>query len=449
MSGKLYDIASRTAVFLLLIEIVLITWLGSGAVTEFFSPMLVVAFASFAAVSLCIVLQKDENLNFFKKVPFWIGVAFFLLALSQSCFFTGKFVQKDTYYVIERLGTAFLPHSVDAEFSRGNAFSATSLFLAAFMFSCSVWFVSRKRNVAVLLCAFFAANVVVMAVVALAMKAGNVVILYDVVYTDAKSSYGSFTMPNSAASFITMGMMTCISLVPVAWGVRNVFFKIAIEAVLLSSAVLCVYAVFRSGSGSAYFLLPGCALFLIGIVLFFKYRKIFFACLVVAVFVCGALFQNVDSKSLGRPELFGELYDSMYSRIKIYDASLDLVKDFDAADIAFGVGGNSYRYLIPEYMSGQYGKNIMSFPHDPHSSVLLLAIEYGVAGVGLALAGALCFAKSLYDKKEYLVFSNFSMLSGVAVCLCHSFFDVHFQIPAIVVSLFGLIPLSLANFKAE
>lgn len=439
--------SAKAACLLILAEIVLISWLGSGTRPEFLLPMLWVAVAMFFAAAFS---SPVRDLPKYVKISFWCGVAVVLINAVQIANPSFEYAVHERYGVLEPLRHVWwLPVSVKSDFFAGDALSSLARIVFVFSVFMSSALVFRRRRAARLCLAFFALNATAMAAWAVWQRWAGFPIMYDAFFS-VSDFYGSFFLSNAAGAFINLGLAANLALVFMSVRIPNAFFKAVARLFFLASSAVCVFSCYYSASKGALAMSAALCLVFVGLCAYSLLRARFSArasaVLIVfaAALACAALWAAFSSFMAKNPGLEMKVCESADSRMEIYVAAFGTVKD----NALWGVGGDCARYYLPQKLKQEDRANsIFVTSERAHSGLLEYFMEFGGGGISaIALAGIAWLARFFRNARR-LGMENFVIMAGVVLFLLHSCFDIHLHIPSTmaagaVMAVLAVTPLS-------
>lgn len=136
----------RVACVLMLAEIVLITWLGSGTRPEFLLPMLWVSVAMFFASAFS---AHGRGVPTYVKISFWCGILVVLINAVQIANPSFEYVVYERHNDLQPLAhVSWLPVSVKSDFFTGDALRSLARIVAAFSVFMSAGIIFRWKRIA-------------------------------------------------------------------------------------------------------------------------------------------------------------------------------------------------------------------------------------------------------------------------------------------------------------
>lgn len=429
-AGGLRRAAARAALLLMLAEIALVSWLGSGTRPEFLLPMLWVAAAMFFAAACS---APKGGVPAYVKVSFWCGAFIMLLNAVQIFNPSLEYVVHERYADLRPLAyVSWLPISVRAGFFAGDALRSLAAIAAAFSVFMSAAFIFRHVRAAVLCLAFFALNATAMAAWGIYQLKAGFPVMYDVFFS-ISDFYGSFFLSNAAGAFINLGLAANLAMVFISSRLPGLWVRIAASAFFLASSALCVFSCYCSGSKGALGLSAAlCAVFA-GIWAYLLLQALFSArvasasMVLVGIVVCAAAYFAYGAAVSQNPDLKRKIAMSAESRMEIYNAAFETIEENPVC----GIGGDCARYYLPQKMKQRDRKNALFVSAErAHSGPLEYLMEFGIAGASaIAIAGFAWLIRFL-RKMCGLGPENFIIMAGIILFLFHSCFDLHLHIPS-------------------
>lgn len=237
---------------------------------------------------------------------------------------------------------------------------------------------------------------------------------------------GTFFNPNFFASYQVVCLVLSFSILSHAEGHRRSWReKLALGSSIASAIAALIWAQSRGAllAGVIVVTCIGC----------YRYRKIF-----VLVLVSCALLVSLVPNPLRDRIAQGSSHDPFaYTRLEMWKDALHRIHDHP-----FGVGIGMYKYGSFQYRFPleqevvRYGKRAES----AHSGYLQVAVELGIVGLGLLLAGIVMWWQEAMQalrrvtamKERGLIIG---LIGGVAVLLIHAVVDSVFHEPSLVLLL--------------
>ena len=254
--------------------------------------------------------------------------------------------------------------------------------------------------------------------------------------TGSLGNFGPFTNRNNAGVFLSISFFISISLMfynflryqkYLIQNKKNEFVVIQIVNITISLMLLISIVITRSrGAMLATFI----SIFIFSYLYIYYLsknlkEKIFKIIIIFCIMIISSFFiyKNIDAINEYSQRATGI---SEQTRLKLYDMSFDILKDYSIT----GIGFASFPILIDKYLE----ENLKAYPEYLHNDwlELLLDVGYPIYTLFLVLVSIIILLflkriKHLSNKKKILFIGLFS--SCCSICI-GSFVDFHFHIPA-------------------
>ncbi len=439
----------RVACVLMLAEIVLITWLGSGTRPEFLLPMLWVSVAMFFASAFS---AHGRGVPTYVKISFWCGILVVLINAVQIANPSFEYVVYERHNDLQPLAhVSWLPVSVKSDFFTGDALRSLARIVAAFSVFMSAGIIFRWKRIARLCLVFFAINATAMAAWGIFQRHAEMPIMYDAFFS-ISGFYGSFFLSNAAGAFINLGLAANFALVFMSARLAKASFKIAACTLFLLLAAVCVFSCYYSGSSGALGMSAVTCIVFAGASVYSLLRARFSVgaslsfVVFAAVFICVASGFALRPFIAGKPDLEKNIRISAESRMEIYAAAFETVKD----NPLWGVGGDCARYYLPQTLRQHDRKNSLFVTADrAHSGFLEYLMEFGAVGFSAIAVAGIAWLFRFFREMRALGVENFVMMVGAVLFLLHSCFDMHLHIPSAMLAGAVIAVLAVSPLKGE
>ena len=387
---------------------------------------------------------------------FWLGLALLGYVALQAMNPSWLWERNATTWWLRRVTDAdWLPTSVDSPFGRFNAWRAFIIYAATWLTLCALWIgITRRRSMQILL-GSLVGNAVILSLVGFAHRAsGETKVLWLQDFPGA-ASFASFIYQNHAGGYFSLVSFVALGLA--VWHFfegRKRMARSTPAALWLVASMLLVFAVIFSLSRGAIISLVvfGGAAVMALLLLRFMSATQSTTAPIVAVLVAlmilvtlGFMVRNIDfSAVLYRFEQLSKLQanDPSYVGRKLARES---ASQMYGDHWVRGVGAGGFRYLFPEYIRDKpliYERGQFFWEH-AHNDWLEIPIELGLAGV-LLLAGAVGWLGWKWGRFGGLRHPLALMIAlGAGQILAHALIDFPFQCPAILVTWWALMIVSL------
>ena len=350
---------------------------------------------------------------------------------------------------------AWLPTSVDTPFERFDVWRAFIIYATVWSTACSLWIgITRRRTMQILL-GVLVGNAVILGLVGFIHRAGGEPKVLWLQSFPGAASFASFIYQNHAGAYFSL--MSFVALGLAVWHFfegRKRMARSTPAALWLIASLLLVFAVIFSLSRGAIISLVvfgGAAVIALLLLRFMSSTQSTTTPLVpvmIAVMILGTIgymVRNIDFSAVRyRFEELAKLQasdPSYVSRKLAREAATEMYGDHWAR----GVGAGGFRFLFPEYVRHRpmiYEKGQLFWEH-AHNDWLEIPIELGLAGV-LLLAGAVGWLGWTWSRFGGLRHPLALMIAlGAGQILAHALIDFPFQCPAILVTWWALVIISL------
>lgn len=448
-SGEPAPTAAKAACLLMFAEIVLVSWLGSGARAGFLLPMVWVGVAMFFAAALSVRSHCEPA---YVKISFWCGTFVILINAAQIANPSFEYVVCERYGFLEPLAhVSWLPVSVKSDFFAGDALRSLARIISAFSVFMSAALIFRWAKIARLCLAFFAFNATAMAAWGIYQQWAGFPIMYDSFFGISKF-YGSFFLSNAAGAFINLGLSANLALVFMSARIPNVFLKISVCAFFLASSAVCVLSCRYSGSNGALAVSAVLCLVFAGACAYLFLRGFLSARIssafvfAAALSICAAAYFAGSQTVKKNPNLESRVRVSMDSRLDIYKAAFETIK----SNAVWGVGGDGAKYYLPQALKQRDRKNDLFVTAErAHSGFLEYIMEFGAVGFSAIAAAGLAWMFRFFRKMRELCVENFILMAGAVLFLMHSCFDIHLHIPSTMIAGAIVAVLAVSPVKEE
>ncbi len=254
--------------------------------------------------------------------------------------------------------------------------------------------------------------------------------------TESLGNFGPFTNRNNAGIFLSMSFFVSLALLIYnflryqKYLIENKKNDFVIKQIVLItvSLMLLISVILTRSRGAMLATFVSVFIFMLLYVYHFsdnikqKLYKILFVLAILAV-SSFAIYKNIDAINAYSQRTTGM---SEATRLKLYDMSFDILKDYPVT----GIGFASFPILIDKYLK----EDLKAYPEYLHNDwlELLLDVGYPAYAIFLLLIFVLIFIflrriKFLSYKKKILFIGSFSACCSICI---GSFVDFHFHIPA-------------------
>lgn len=253
---------------------------------------------------------------------------------------------------------------------------------------------------------------------------------------ESLGNFGPFTNRNNAGVFLSMSFFISLALLIYnflryqKYLIENKKNEFVVTQIILSiiSLLLLISVILTRSRGAMLATFVSVFIFMLLYVYHFsenikqKIFKILFVLVILGIssFV---IYKNIDAINAYSQRTTGI---SEATRLKLYDMSFDILKDYPVT----GIGFASFPILIDKYLK----EDLKAYPEYLHNDwlELLLDVGYPAYAIFLLLIFILIFVflrriKFLSYKKKILFIGSFSACCSICI---GSFVDFHFHIPA-------------------
>ncbi len=428
-----FSVPDVIMMFIVFVECVVITW-GLSGTSEYTS--IAMALPAAALYVLSSFFRRPSNTYLARLMP-WLLLLLLAVCAVQYFNYRDVVFTRDGYTGIAKTEyISWLPTSSFAEYYKGNPIrSAVDIggALCLAISCCSLFEDKRIRNFTLISVVL---NAALMGVFAMFQRHWEWPTIYNIFYTTGEF-YGSFPLSNACSAFLNMAAAAAFSLSLYFWnrGRRALFLLSFVSVIAL---VLAVFASPSRGAAAmcAAYLASAALVLLLGrlfgmrVYLWVVSALMLVVCMLAPIFtyeLYGPNLIHIDSKD--------SAVASLKSRFQMYEIS----KGIAAENPMWGVGGNSCQF----HLSGEMVKkqdvsepNDISTARHCHCDMLEYMAEFGLIGVIAILAAFVALMVDLaivgMSAEAFLLFA------GAAMCIFHSFFDIHLHIPS-TMYLFGVV----------
>jgi len=404
--------------------------------------------------------QARASERLLRLPAFWIGALFILYLVCGLLNPAWVYKTDHQSWWIESIHfKAWLPHGVLVPFSSGGPLRSLMLWSSAWLTGCAIAVGFTRSRMSRNLLTALTLNGGVLALLGISEKLLGV----NIPASDFGAASGSlltlsFVYKNHAGAYMLIIISCSLSLA--LWHFENDSKRgdksnpsglYVLLTLIFSGAIMTSYA-----RGATITML--CLILIIFIIFILKWWKSIFENAVITLTIGAILFSVliIGLYSLNA----GEAWDRIANGLDGKDGSLasreiaTQAGNLMAHDhFLFGVGGDSFRYVFPEYQKlypqiwtfGDKGPRMVW--EYMHNDLLQYLVEYGIVGVSILvlLIGATLYNWVRYDgyKRTYNVFI---LLGGVAL-LFAARWDFPLQCPAIFITAIALAAASWGNLR--
>jgi O-antigen ligase len=355
----------------------------------------------------------------------------------------------------------WLPTSVDTPFERFDVWRQFIIYATAWLTVCALWVgITRRRTLHIIL-SVLVGNAVILGLMGFVHKAsGEAKLLWLQAYPDA-SSFASFVYQNHAGAYF--GLMSFAAIGLAVWHFfdgRKRMARSTPSALWGIASLLLVFAVVFSLSRGAIISLTvfGIAAVIAVVILRFSSSTQSTIPTIVPVMVALGIFGTVGwmirqidfSAVYYRFEQLSKLQandPSVMSRKLAREAAIEMYGDHWVR----GVGAGGFRHLYPEYIKGKpmiYEGGRYFWEH-AHNDWLEIPIELGLTGVLLVAAGFGWLVWTWFRGGGWRHPVTLMVMLGAGQVMAHAVMDFPFQNPAILVTWWSLLAISLRWLELE
>ncbi len=419
--------------FLTLLQILCISWLGSGTRIEFLAPMVAVS----ALMFLCASFQKNVPKTLFFKT---LSISLCLVAIMSLIAYFNPFcemIRGEYFSTFKRIDyIKFLPTSISAEFNDGNALRSLAEIAASISVCLSCMVLFKKRLNMKIVLAFLALNIAVMGAFGIWQKCNKLPTMYNFIHC-ASDFFGSFFLSSAAGAFFNLGIAISIALIFLI-DKSSLFGKLTTVAFAVC-VVVCIVATYYTGSIGAQLLtfatfgaLPFMLLLRLALVRFgLKWAMTAGGFIFVALMCIAVIFKPEIEHRLtfvdGHKNPIGV---SATSRMEMYKLTKNIISEYPI----FGCGGQCSQYLLSIEMTKNTPKSQMArTTYHVHSDIIEYIAEYGIIGLITILA---CLFAWLSDfVKSRPTYARTVLFLGCLISIAHSCVDMNLHIPSTMIAL--------------
>ncbi|MDI1335909.1 MAG: O-antigen ligase family protein [Lacunisphaera sp.] len=387
---------------------------------------------------------------------FWLGLVLLaylgLQAFNPSWVYTQNTKQ---WWLVRVNDIPWLPTSVETPFARFNLWRSFIIYATVWLTVCALWIgITRRRTLHILL-SLLVGNAVILGLVGFVQKAsGEGKLLWLQSFPDA-SSFASFVYQNHAGAYFSLMSFAALGLA--VWHFfegRKRMARSTPAALWLIGALLLVFAVIFSMSRGAIISLAvfGVAAVLALILLRSMSSTQSTTPTLVPVLVAFAILGTLGF--MVREIDFSAVYFRFQQLSKLQANDPSYVSRKLAGEAAAkmygdswvrGVGAGGFRYLFPEYVKNKpeiYEGGKYFWEH-AHNDWLEIPIELGLVGVALLVAafGWIVWAWVRAGGLRHPLAVMIAL--GAGQIMAHALIDFPFHNPAILVTWWALLVISL------
>ncbi len=387
---------------------------------------------------------------------FWLGLALFaylgLQAWNPSWVWNRN---ASTWWLVRVNDNPWLPTSIETPFARFNVWRQFMIYGATWLTACALWIgLTRRKSLHILLGALVA-NACILGLVGFVHKAsGEARVLWLQEFPGA-SSFASFVYQNHAGAYFSLLSFAALGLA--VWHFfegRKRMARSTPAALWLIAALLLVFAVVFSLSRGAIISLTvfGLAALIAVLILRFTSSTQSTIPAIVPVLVAlgvvgtvGWMVRQIDFSAVYfKFEQLSKLQandPSVLSRKLARESATEMLGEHWVR----GVGAGGFRYLFPEYIKHKpliYERGQLFWEH-AHNDWLEIPVELGLTGVLLLAATAGWLGWTWIRGGGWR--HPLVLLIGLGICqvMVHAVMDFPFQNPAILVTWWALLIISL------
>lgn len=387
---------------------------------------------------------------------FWLGLLLLGYIGLQAYNPSWVWTRNDRSWWLTRVNDiAWLPTSIETPFERFNLWRQFIIYATVWLTVCALWVgITRRKSLHILL-GVLVGNAAVLALVGFVHKAGGATKLLWLREFPGAGSFASFVYRNHAGSYF--GLIGFCALGLAVWhyfeGRKRMARSTPSAIWLLASLFLLAAVVFSLSRGAiisvgAFALAAVVALLILRLTSSTRSTTPVLVNLTVAVVIVGALgfmvrqmnFHEVQQR-FDRLSKMQANDPSVLSRQMARDAAMEMWGDHGLR----GVGAGGFRYLYPEYAKKHpaiYKEGRLFWEH-AHIDWLQVPIELGAAGSALVLLGGLYGLVGFWRRGGWKHPLALMILLGAGQVMAHALIDFPFQNPAILVTWWALLVISL------
>lgn len=387
---------------------------------------------------------------------FWLGLALLAYLGLQALNPSWVWERNATTWWLRRVNdTPWLPTSVQTPFERFDIWRQFIIYATVWLTVCALWIGITRRKTLHLLLGVLVGNAVILGLVGFAHKAtGEAKVLWLQSFPEA-SSFASFVYRNHAGAYFSL-----LSFAALGLGVWHFFegrkrmARSTPAALWVIAALLLVFAVVFSLSRGAIISLTVFGIAAVIAVVILRVSSATQSTIppIIPVMVAlgivgtvGWMVRQIDFTAVYyRFEQLSKLQandPSVINRQYAREAALQMQGDHWLR----GVGAGGFRHLFPEYIRQKpliYEGGRFFWEH-AHNDWLEIPIELGLTGVLLIAAGFSWMAWSWAKGGGWRHPLALMVALGAGQVLAHAVMDFPFQNPAILVTWWALLVISL------
>ncbi len=429
--------------FLVIIQIVFMTWACSGTNVEFMFPMFLVSVLMFIISTF---LCDNSDVAFEKILRCVLYVSIIICTIQYFNPYMERINGERFIKFVKLPYIEWLPKSVKSEFYIGNPMRMLAELVTVFTSSLAFLHTFKNKNFFLFALAFFVFNTTAMGVLGVWQKFEEIPIMYGLFYATTEF-FGSFFMANAAGAFLNIGLAVSLSLFICA--VKANGWKCLFSLSFLLSGLLCSYASYISESTGAFvFTILTWIISFTGIILLTlwqntPHRLVIFCCVVLLAITSFAIWRTNLTYDEYIQDIVEKKHSSILGRLKMYELSFDIIKE----NPLFGTGGASCQYVLSSQMvnTAKIKKGGMFVTeYHAHSDILEYIIDFGLIGL---IAIVICFVSwfMLYFKYN-ISYESIPLFVGILLSIIHSCFDMNLHILSSMLA-FSLIVCASLSFN--
>lgn len=387
---------------------------------------------------------------------FWLGLLLLILLCVQAANPFWTYARNDKFWWLVRVNDVdWLPVSIDVPFARFNVWRQFIVYATVWVTTCALWVgITRRKSLHILL-GVLVANSILLGLVGFLHKAsGEPKLLWIRTFNDA-APFASFIYRNHAGAYF--GVLAFVALGLALWH----FFEGRKRLARSTPAALCLMGSFFLVLAVIFSVSRG-AILSVGVFGFAALLGLLFLRLttatqsttpamvnvMVGVMVLGTI--GITAREMDFSEVhqrFQELTQlqtkapSVVSRQLAREAAIDMYRDHWLR----GVGAGGFRHLYPEYVRHHpeiYQGGRFFWEH-AHNDWLEIPIELGLTGVLLITAAVAWVARAWWRSGGRRHPLALMVVCGLGQTLLHALMDFPLQCPAILVTWWALVVISL------
>jgi O-antigen ligase len=387
---------------------------------------------------------------------FWLGLGLLLLLGVQALNPSFQWQRNaTTWWLVTLKHVTFLPTSIETPFERYNLWRSFVIYATVWLSVCALWIGVTRRRTLQILVSVLVGNAVILGLVGFAQKASGVEKLLLVRAFPGASSFASFVYQNHAGAYFSLMSFGALGLA--VWHFfegRKRMARSTPSALWVIAAVLLAFAVVFSLSRGAIMSLTVFGLAALVALVLLKFMNSTQSTtsplvpVVIGLMMLGAvafMVRQVDFSTVYyRFEQLSKLQandPSVMSRKLAREAASHMYADHWVG----GTGAGSFRFLFPGYIKDMpliYERGNYFWEH-AHNDWLEIPIELGLTGV-LLIASALGWIGWTWSRAGGWRNPLTLMIAlGCAQVMAHALMDFPFQNPAILVTWWSLLVISL------